>query len=181
MHLECTSYTGTIMYSSLAKPTKLYLHYISTIIVGVYIHTCSYSVHNTHACIRLYFNEPALRLHIACTVMHIHVYIHVHVSVSIVTLSSTDRARFAMWQWPHRLTQFLEELIEHAHEVSQSDIVVGHHTLYLVKLSKVCSIQRLITKHTIDREPLHWSEFFLRGRETGEGEGAGITYMYIHT
>lgn len=62
------------------------------------------------------------------------------------------------------LTQLGEELPQHTHEVAQGQSMVGYYTLYLVELSQVGGVQRLIPEHTINGEVLGWCEGFLERR-----------------
>lgn len=42
--------------------------------------------------------------------------------------------------------------MQDAHEVSQSQAVVGHHPLDLVELGQVSGVQRLVPEHPVDGE-----------------------------
>ena len=59
------------------------------------------------------------------------------------------------------LTQSTEELVEHANEVTEVEVLVSHHTLNLVELSKVGGIQGLIAKHPVNGEVFGGSESLL--------------------
>lgn len=60
------------------------------------------------------------------------------------------------------LTHFTEELLNDSHEISERQVVVSHETLNLVKLSQVSGVEVLVTKHTVNREVLHWPKLFLQ-------------------
>lgn len=52
--------------------------------------------------------------------------------------------------------------MEDAHEVSESEAVVSHHTLDLVELGQVSGVQSLIPEHPVDGEVLHRRELGLK-------------------
>ena len=51
--------------------------------------------------------------------------------------------------------------MEHPHKVSQSEVVVCHRTLNLVKLCQVSRIQGLIAEHSVDGEVFDGMELLL--------------------
>lgn len=51
------------------------------------------------------------------------------------------------------------------HKVSQSEAIVGHHTLYLLELCQMGGIQSLIPEYPVNGEILDWSELFLRDEQ----------------
>lgn len=64
------------------------------------------------------------------------------------------------------LTQFGEELMQNPHQVTQRQTIISHHTLDLMELCQMSGVQRLIAKHTVYREVLHWCELLLNNKET---------------
>lgn len=51
--------------------------------------------------------------------------------------------------------------MQDAHEVSQRESVVGHHTLYLVELCQMGGVQGLVPEHPVDGEILDGGELLL--------------------
>lgn len=64
------------------------------------------------------------------------------------------------------LTKFGEELMQNAHQVTQRQAIISHHTLNLMELCQVSGVQRLVAKHTVYREVLHWCELLLNDKDT---------------
>lgn len=63
------------------------------------------------------------------------------------------------------VTKFGEELMKDTHKVSQSEVIVGHHTLYLMELRQMGGIQGLIPEYPVNGEILDGSELFLRDEQ----------------
>lgn len=61
-----------------------------------------------------------------------------------------------------RFTEFGEELVKDAHEIPESEAVVGNHALDLMELGQVGGIQGFVSEHPVDGEVLDWSELLLR-------------------
>ena len=61
-----------------------------------------------------------------------------------------------------RPTEFFEEGVEQADEISERESAVGHQPLDLVELSQVSGVQRLVPEHTVDGEVLGGLELSLQ-------------------
>lgn len=61
-----------------------------------------------------------------------------------------------------RFTEFGEELVKDAHEISESEAVVGDHALDLMELGQMGGIQGFVSEHPVDGEILDWRELLLR-------------------
>lgn len=61
-----------------------------------------------------------------------------------------------------RFTEFGEELVKDAHEISESEAVVGNHALDLMELGQMGGIQGFVSEHPVDGEVLDWRELLLR-------------------
>lgn len=61
-----------------------------------------------------------------------------------------------------RFTEFGEELVKDAHEISESEAVVGDHALDLMELGQMGGIQGFVSEHPVDGEILDRRELLLR-------------------
>lgn len=65
-------------------------------------------------------------------------------------------------------TEFGEELVKDAHEISESEAVVGNHALNLVELGQMGGVQGFVSEHPVDGEILDWCELLLQGATDGQ-------------
>lgn len=64
-------------------------------------------------------------------------------------------------------TEFGEELVKDAHEISESEAVVGDHALDLVELCQMGGVQGFVSEHPVDGEILDRRELLLWGAADG--------------
>lgn len=84
-----------------------------------------------------------------------------------------------VWEWwTVEQTQFDEELMQNPHQVTQRQAIICHHALDLMELCQVSGVQRLVAKHTVYREVLHWCELLLNDRETRNSWMTGATLYW---
>lgn len=56
--------------------------------------------------------------------------------------------------------------MQNPHQVTQRQTIISHHALDLMELCQVSGVQRLVSKHAVYREVLHWYELLLNYSET---------------
>lgn len=73
-------------------------------------------------------------------------------------------------------TEFGEELVKNAHEISESEAVVGDHSLDLVELGQMGGVQGFVSEHPVDWEILDRCELLLR--EAAGGKAALVSSRF---
>lgn len=77
-------------------------------------------------------------------------------------------------------TEFGEELVEDAHEITESEAVVGNHALDLVELGQMGGVQGFVSEHPVNGEILDRRELLLRGTADGQVSFSCTRVAMVH-